>query len=49
MIVDLLPLINNTVNSIDIDKSLEIPKEYYEKTDIRRLSEIKINGNIKSN
>lgn len=47
MIVDLLPLINNTVNSIDIDKSLEIPKEYYEKTDIRRLSEIKINGNIK--
>ena len=47
MIVDLLPLINNTVNSIDIDKSLEIPKEYYEKTDIRRLSDIKINGNIK--
>ena len=43
--IDLLKL--NYQDKIDIDEEVEIPKEYYENTDIVELSKVKTNGFIK--
>ena len=46
MDIDLSLLHSETVSSIDITGAYEIPKEYYENSDIVRLSKVKVNGKI---
>lgn len=46
MKLDLLPLINGSETTIVIDELIGLPKELYEKTDIRKLSKIRLEGII---
>lgn len=46
MIIDLLPLINNSKSLIEINEYVLIPDEYYKNTDIRKLDKVFINGTI---
>ena len=46
MKIDLTPLLNNAVDSLDINEELIISEEVYKTTDIRRLSPLKLIGNI---
>ena len=48
MKIDLLNLINNRVSELDIDDKIEIPREYYENTDIRHLDTVFVKGTIYS-
>ena len=48
MKIDLLSLINNRETELDINENVEIPYEYYEKTDIRHLDPVSVKGNIYS-
>lgn len=45
---DLLDLINNKKTELEINEKIEIPCEYYEKTDIRHLDSVLIKGTIYS-
>ena len=47
MLLDLVPLINNSKNLIEIEEYVEIPKDYYEKTDIRELDKVLVKGVVK--
>ena len=44
MIIDLLPLINNSKNLIEINEYVLIPNEYYKNTDIRNLDKVLVSG-----
>lgn len=46
MIIDLLELINGKEKELNIDEKIEIPHEYYEKTDIRHLDSVNVKGII---
>jgi len=46
MDIDLSLLHSNTVNEVDITNTYNIPKEYYENTDIIKLDNIKVDGKI---
>ena len=46
MEIDLSLLHSNTVSEIDITNTYNIPKEYYENTDIIRLDNINVSGKI---
>ena len=46
MKIDLLGLINGRETELNIDEVIEIPHEYYEKTDIRHLDPINVKGII---
>ncbi len=46
MIIDLLPLINNSKNFIEINEYVEVPIEYYKNTDIRKLDKVLVSGSI---
>lgn len=46
MKIDLTPLLNNVVESIEIDEELIVEKEVYKNTDIRTLSPLKLIGSI---
>ena len=46
MDIDLTLLNNNSINEIELNEVYNIPKEYYENTDIRDLSNIKVEGRI---
>ena len=48
MKIDLLDLINNKKTELEINKKVEIPYEYYEKTDIRHLDSVNVKGKIYS-
>jgi uncharacterized protein len=47
MLIDLSPLSINDNNKIDVNDTIVIDEEYYKNTDIRKLSEIKVNGSIR--
>ena len=47
MDIDLSLLHSNTVSEIDISNTYNIPKEYYENTDIIKLDNILVQGKIK--
>ena len=44
MDIDLSLLHSNTVSDIDISNTYNIPKEYFENTDVIKLDNIKVNG-----
>ena len=44
--IDISSLHNGTKDSIDISGTYEIPKEYYEKTDVYSIENIEVIGNI---
>jgi uncharacterized protein len=46
MKIDLIRLINNFVESIDINETITFDESYLSNTDIRKLSEIKVSGSI---
>ncbi len=46
MIIDLSLLHSNTIDKIDISNTYDIPKEYFEKTSVLELKNIKVNGII---
>ena len=46
MDIDLSLLHSNTIQEIDITNTYNIPNEYYENTDIKKLDNIKVNGKI---
>ena len=46
MIIDLTKLIYNQVDSIDIDDTISIPKDYLENSDIKDITDVTIKGNI---
>ena len=46
MEIDLSLLHSNTVEDIDISGTYELDKSYYENTDIKDLSKIKLNGKV---
>ena len=46
MIIDLSSLKNNISNKIDIDMNYSFTKEQLEKTEIRKLDDVKIKGTI---
>ena len=46
MIVDLTKLIYNQIDKIDIDDIVNIPKEYLDGSDVKDISDVKIEGNI---
>lgn len=48
MKIDLLELINNKKTELEINEKVEIPEEYYEKTDIRHLDPVNVSGSIYS-
>ena len=47
MFINLTKLITNLSNEIIINDEIELDKSYLEKTDIKDISKIKVNGNIK--
>ena len=47
MIINLTKLITNLSNEILIDDTINIDKSYLKNTDIRDISEVKVNGNIR--
>ena len=47
MIINLTKLITNLSDEILLDDTIEIDKSYLENTDIKDISKVKINGNIK--
>jgi len=49
MNIDLTKLMYRQVDSISIDKTINIPKEYLEGTDIRNVSPVNISGEIIEN
>ena len=46
MEIDLTLLHSNTVEEIDISNTYNIPKEYFEKTDVISLDDVKVEGKI---
>ncbi len=48
MIIDLLELINGRQTELNIDEKIEIPHDYYEKTDIRHLDPVEVKGRVYS-
>ena len=46
MDIDLSGLYNRTLNEIDITNTYNIPKEYYETTDVIKMEPIEVEGNI---
>ena len=46
MEIDLTLLHNNTVEEIDISNTYNIPKEYFENTDVISLDDVKVEGKI---
>ena len=46
MIIDLTKLIYNQIDKIDIDDAVSIPNDYLEGSDIKNISDVKIEGNI---
>lgn len=44
--MDIKELLDGTVNSLDINNSFIIPKEYYINTEIKDLSNIKVEGKL---
>ena len=49
MNIDLTKLIQSQVEEIEIDESIDIPKDLLEGTDIKNISKVKVNGNIIEN
>ena len=49
MNIDLTKLIYRQVDSISIEETISIPDEYLEGTDIRKVSPVKVNGEIIEN
>ena len=48
MIIDLLELINGRQTELNIDEKIEIPHDYYEKTDIRHVDAVEVKGRVYS-
>ncbi len=46
MNIDLTPLINNKVESLEIKEEVVIPEDLYKSTDIRKMRPVKIDGYI---